>query len=738
MAVTPFIKPIPNNKGILYTMQGALNDMTTAFSLDNKRFKMSKFALINIPTFEVPNADGDNAMQINSAGDLFIYNNTSVYNNNMVKYLAESFENYCLNFEALLISNPNYDTSLHRTVAERVFWKWLKETGSMRFRQANSLELDSNVVSNGVSFTEEDEIIGLGYAYNRVVKYIADIEVVNTVQNKSAQSEFYIYVPTNVGSTPYVLFNSISDANYIMTNPLEKNPDGTYKYENVDPSLIPNQTYHNVTASALDEAYVVGRHYDDTHPFLLDVHAHYDYTFDPAIIEWSITDPTVDAIPIGAVTATNNYWFYDPSMTEYAYYTDNMIEYNGGTMSIGDARNRKVTRTRRNPDGTSVSFIRSNLDGIVIDFDKTHYKTMNENPAIHTFADFNDTNGSLDFSYNAILLYYELYDPSNPTDTVTNLFGIQFLSKPIQSGTYWKLPAIDKARPDVFHKINGNSFAHKVNLKFDTSSEGAAEERSINDFNTFSLDLYIDALTAMRHMADTYSENLGFLTDVVAETKDIKSLMINDTNYDELMLRITNLEKSYIANKALFDNTNNVMGMIEQTYDMYNNIINNGTSISVNYTFDAMALNSLVILNQQYTWKNTQTDNISNIVSINSPKVLTLAKYTNYFRHASYSGTTPVDIALTSNIDVYINDGDVKWENGQCFDVSFDTRVQPGAFSIRVFTDASNITNGGFAYSVLVGVLNGSHFNVTNDYRPLIRFICIDKAKLLFVIDKIR
>ena len=69
MAVTPFIKPIPNSRGILYTMQSALNDMTTAFSHDNKRFRMSKFALLNLPSFEVPNVDGSNATQINSTGD---------------------------------------------------------------------------------------------------------------------------------------------------------------------------------------------------------------------------------------------------------------------------------------------------------------------------------------------------------------------------------------------------------------------------------------------------------------------------------------------------------------------------------------------------------------------------------------------------------------------------------------------------------------------------------------------
>ena len=730
MAVTPFIKPIPNNKGILYTMQSALNDMTTVFSQDNKRFRMSKFALVNLPSFEVPNADGDNTVQLGGIGDEFLYNNTAIYGANMTKYLAESFQNYCLNFEALLMSNPGFDTTVQRTVSERVFWKWVKESGAIRFRKANSLEIDNNVLpdTSNVRFVEEDEIIGLGYAYNRVVKYIADIEVVNTVQNQNAYTEFYIYIPTQVGSTPYVLFDSIRDNNYTMVGQKLENQDW-------DPQYPDNWTYMNVTASALDEPYDTGRHYDDVHPFLLDIHAHFDYSHSD--LTWMITPPST--LPVPPDPQVPGYWFDDPSMNAYAYYTDNMVEYND--MNIGDCRNRILTRSSAgSPPGSIVRMVRSNLDGIVVDFDKSHYKAMNENTAIHTFADFNEINGSLDFSYNVILFYYEMYDPANPnTPSTTNLFGVQFLTKPIQAGTYWKLPSIDKAKPDVFHKINGNSFAHKVNLKFDTSIEGAGQEKSINDYNTFSLDLYIDALTAMRNMAQVYNDNLSYLTNVVDETRAIKELMINDTNSQELLLRIENLEASYLANKALFNNTNSVVGMIEQLYDMYNDILANNTSLSVTYKFDAMELNNLVVLNQQYNWKADQLENIGNLIAIPGPKILRLVKYTNYYRHQVYNGTPPLpyDISLSDYADVYVNDSEFGWENGQSFDLSFATRIDVGSFAIRVYTDALNRTNGG-VYGVSVVSLDSSYFNSGNDYMPIIRITCVDKNTLSFVIDKIR
>lgn len=736
--VTPFIKPIPNSRGILYATQNGVNDMTMSYGQSNMKFRMSKFALINLPSLQVPNAIGDNAVQVNSAGDRLIYQNASVYGENMIRYFAESYENYCMNLEALLMSNPGYDPSIRRRVSERVFWKWVKELGAVRFRRANALELDGSVVSDDVRFVEEDEITGLGYAYGRVVKYVADIDIVNSVQSQNAYTEIYVYVPKSVGAMPYVLFNSISDSNYSMTDPGEENPDGTLKYAGIDPSLIPNVSYHNVTAATLDEPYLVGRHYDDVHPFQLDTHAYYDYTYDDNYVEWEISgfDPDVSG---GVPAMAAGRWFYDPSLTAYSYYTDNRVEYGGISGGIGDARNR-VVRRRKLPSGSDVYFFRSCLDGIVIDFDKTHYKAMNENPAIRTFSEFASINGVSDFSYNAVLLYYELYDPENPTDSITNLFGVQFLSMPIQAGTYWKLPSIDKMRPDAFHKVNGNSMSHVVNLKYDTSVEAATQERSVNDYSTFSLDLYVRALTAMRNMTDAYADNLVYITNLSNDVAAQRALLVNSSTRRELESRIANLESAMVANSALFDNTNNVMGMIRQLYQMYDNILSNGTQIRVNYTFDKMELNSMIVLDQQYNWKTSQEENIGSIIGIGTPKILRLSKNTNYFRHYYTTGAppSPTDIFLSAYADVYINDTDVSWENGQVFDISFSTRIDVGSFGIRVYTDANDTLNTGAVYSASVITLDASYFNSTNDYMPIVRIICVNKATLEFVVDKIR
>ena len=86
------------------------------------------------------------------------------------------FQNYCLNLETLIINQDNYNSTLLKTPSERIFFKWLKELGAIRFDQASDLE------STKDRFTEEASATTGPQRYNQVVKYIGDIDIVNNVK----------------------------------------------------------------------------------------------------------------------------------------------------------------------------------------------------------------------------------------------------------------------------------------------------------------------------------------------------------------------------------------------------------------------------------------------------------------------------------------------------------------------------------------------------------------------------
>ena len=384
MAVTSFIKPIENRTGAFYAFQTAINDSNFINSQENYKFAYSKYALLRLPDIGIPAPVGNsieniNKIQFGAIGDSSIINYS---NKDYTTLLAESFQNYCLNFESVLLSQPNYISSTNRSVTERVFFKWLKEIGAMRFRNANNHETLINLGpdTNGqaissTKFVEQDEInVDNRLQYNKVVKYINDIAAVHTNTEGSVYTEIYIYTPSNHGTTPNIIFNSVSDTNYNV-----------------------NSSYQN-TVNAQNPELIVGRVINDIHPAGLSINAIYDYDGNSEVSE----NPT---------------WF-GISPQANTYITES---------SFNLASDQLIVKS----EGlNTLSYYRNTLDGISIDWNLNDYKLVTDNKDIENLNDLNSyNNGSKSFEYNVILLYYDLIDVNNPLNKITNLFGVQFLNK---------------------------------------------------------------------------------------------------------------------------------------------------------------------------------------------------------------------------------------------------------------------------------------------------------------------
>ena len=154
MAVAPLIKPIQTQKGMFYTFQSSLEDLTLTFNNNTNKFRFSKFALLRLPNIGEPAAQfsSDNKPQFLALGETSLIEGLD---NDQSFNLATSFQNYALNLESLLLSQPGYQRSEKLTIAERVFFKWLKELGAIRFQNANSLEKNTAVLGTSTTFFSE-------------------------------------------------------------------------------------------------------------------------------------------------------------------------------------------------------------------------------------------------------------------------------------------------------------------------------------------------------------------------------------------------------------------------------------------------------------------------------------------------------------------------------------------------------------------------------------------------------
>lgn len=701
MAVTPLIKPIQNKKGILYNFQSSIEDIQLNLTNNPNGVRYSKFALIRLPEIGTPDTLAtDNKVQFLAPGESPIIEGLNPDNN---INLAESFQNYALNLEALLVSQDEYNYENKLTVAERVFFKWAKELGSIRFKDANNLQKNLNTLGTEKRFVEPDDPTS---TYKRMVQYVADIDVVNSIRSAdNAYTEIFLHVPTNVGTTPYVLFKSIKDENY-----------------------YPNQTITNNPPDPLDIEYLKGRHFDEINPFGLSLKAFYDR--DDGSVNAEITDD-----PTNPASLIPGNWYTE--LTNNSYFTD---DYN----STGEYDVSEDQLIRKQFGSTSVEYVRNTLDGICIDFNLQNYKLAAENQEIKAFTQLNDYVNNKNFEYNAVLIYYDVFDPNNldsegnPIDPKTNLYGVLFLDKVEQEGLEFIIPPITKYMPDPLNGTNGNAFSHKPNLKLDTSVENVLVEKSINDYSTFSMDLFLDVLTQFKQLQVMYNDKLLELNNLQTEVDNLKDLLLNQEDLNELGIRVSNLETSLTTNQALFDNTNAVVGMIESVNSRVNDIINGNTSIEVSYNLDVIKAgpgitldksipNRLKIINSNQEY-NIENNSITNVFTNNN---IRLGKYTNYIKHENGG----LGISLSKDLELFIDDTDNSWSKGQSLELLFEDSLDVNIYSVKIYTDATNkIGLGPFGKNII----NLTDIDFEPDDKPILKITCIDDALLQFKVDKIR
>lgn len=722
MAKTPFIRPLQVQGGTFYTFSSSAEDLSFTFNNSDTKFRFSKFALLNIPNIDNNSSTQSNYVRLNAPDSAFLdwANSTGqiITGDGNIDF-SQSFQSYCLNLESTITGTDTYDSSLKQNISERIFFKWLKEIGAIRFRAADSSEvspsLDQNTVTivNDLPVTQKRYVEGdatygttgaygmTGAPYNRVVQYVGNLDIVNSVKNSTnAYSEIYVYIPTKDGNTPYVLFKNVVDKNY-----------------------YPDYQWGNDPANPLNDEYLFGRNYDETNPSGLTTLA----IFDDDVLG-SPTATYYDTSISGA-TASGNW--YAPRDTANTYFTDS---------TFTDPSNFILTKS---DNAQTLTYVRSKLDSIGIDFNPDSYQEILQNPNITTLEEFNATADAADFDFNAVLIYYDVYDPADLTNSATNLYGVLFLDDVNFDGEYY-IPRLKKYRPNPVTKLNGNSYGFKINLKFDTDIDQTGVEQAINDYSPFSLSMFMDAMNVLQDATSTLNNSSADFINLSNRVTNLENVTLSAPTSLNMDVRITNIEQTLAANQALFNNTQSIMQLINQNYDLVRSILNNQTSVEISYDLDLIKQGDGVevdrsIPNQLFINNSNQDFNIGadkgyGILTQNGSNEIPLVKFSNYFKHVNNGNP----LTLTGDMTIRINDSKINWKRGQRFRISFGDEVYPGNFLINILTNAKGLyplaSPTGVSYSTLIISLDDSVFSAY-DYMPVLEIVCIDERLLKFQVD---
>lgn len=723
MATTPFIRPLQVQGGTFYSFSSAAEDLSFTFNNSINKFKFSKFALLNIPSLNIGDSLG-NSLKLNAPDSAFLdyaTNAQQIITGDSNIDFSQSFQSYCLNLESTILSSTTYNADLKQTVAERVFFKWLKEIGGIRFQPASSTQVSpllnqANVTvvdglpTNQIRWVEGDPTAATGSygltgsTYNRVVQYIGNLDIVNSVKNNNnTYSEVYVYVPTKDGNTPTVLFKNVLDPNY-----------------------YPDYAWTNSPSDPLNDEYLQGRAYDELNP--------------SGLTNLAIFDDDVLGAPSSSYEDTSNgstgdgNW-YSPRATANTYFTDS---------TFTDPTSLILTKEY---NSVSQTYVRTKLDSIGIDFDPDSYQQIVSDPSISTIEEFNSTAAAEDFEFNCVLVYYDVYDPANPIDSATNLYGVLFLDDVQNSGSnIYSIPTLQKYKPNIVTKLNGNSYGFKINLKFDVDIDQTGVEQAINDYSPFSLSMFMDAMNVLQDATSTLNNTASTYSSLAQRVSNLEDLALTGDTAFNFTRRIEFLEQALSANQALFNNTQQIMGLINQNYELIRALINGQTSVEISYNLDLIKQGLGIIVdrsipNQLILSNSNQNYNISDdggvvTLSTTSSNVINLRDFGNYSKHIN-NGTP---ITLTSDLVIRINDKDVKWKKGQVYRFSFGDQIYPGDYNISFLTDSTGSypldSPSGVSYGNLMVTLTETEF-ASKGYLPVIDIICTNPDTLTFQVDLI-
>lgn len=207
--VTPYLKPFNVEGGTLYVFPSVSKDLTRTFVSSDYEFKFSHFACLNIPDIYSgvfsENSDLPRGLYINTL--MGNYKINSWDSANMCKAITENLQNYVMNFETVILNgegdNDDYDNTILTSVSEKIFWNWMRKVGAIKFNESDTAEEYS------------------GYD-KRVVQYIGNIDVMNTVEiGGDTFEELYIHIPSSVGASTNVYFRTgamTDNKNYLNKN----------------------------------------------------------------------------------------------------------------------------------------------------------------------------------------------------------------------------------------------------------------------------------------------------------------------------------------------------------------------------------------------------------------------------------------------------------------------------------------------------------------------------------------
>ncbi len=217
---TPLLRPMRGNGSTLYVFPSASEDIGLNINSDTTGVALSNYMLLN-------------------------FTNSNFGITEPVE-LARSIQNYAMNFETLLLNQPDYSFQESYTVSENVFWHWMMTHGGSK---PNAFEFERISPDKNI-YREKYYESGNN---NRMIQCFGTIDGGNSLSTDFGMfNETYITIPTSYGNGP-VFFRTVDNNNNINykkgktysagTNIIQGRTETEYSYLGVEAQYDVSQSY---------------------------------------------------------------------------------------------------------------------------------------------------------------------------------------------------------------------------------------------------------------------------------------------------------------------------------------------------------------------------------------------------------------------------------------------------------------------------------------------------------------
>ena len=497
---TPIIMPRKQG-GTFYTFGSAMEDIGLNINESHNRVEISHYVLLDIPNF-ANDLDTNNTF-LNLSSELDYSSSEYTFDSSTQGdfIFADQFQNYCLNFETVLRNQPNYNYASNKTVSERAFWKWL--FGRMK-------NDDDRFITDGNYIYEKKE--------KAIAKAFGAISAGSQRTDDSGlYNETFVQIPSSYGQMR-VLFKKVIDENYIETS--YKGTNINRWIENIDKSEI---EYENKITFYMDSNYFS---YPSDETIITDTST--GSKFKVIGTEISNSQITAEWIDEPVDIAKNGYLSINGEDQKYNKYDQKYFIKSTGISPVSKSDSEDQSNVTYN--------VNENIDydKFEVEFNIDKLRTYYNNSSL-TYDDIgigNTKNDEIekemydDFRFNAILVYYSIYDANKTKRLATNAYGLYILDGAIESseinGMFY-FPSILKAKSGP--NKNGSSYSFRINVKPSTAYSG---DITVNDNSTAGYSMSEDFNDVLRNLTaavTTMKENAKTLYSMSKDSKDIKQLV---------------------------------------------------------------------------------------------------------------------------------------------------------------------------------------------------------------------